>query len=289
LTLISTRSHHKEKRETREREIRRSEIFIWAVAILLFNQLFYQIKQDWSASLETLLYDLGAIGAFQFMAWYVIFSLLRTSDPIPATRWRDLLVAAAFCLLILLPTSRATWVAATGIAIYLFIFNEDDPQLRAAATVLAGLSVQEFWGHIFFNLVASPLLSAEAAAVGTLLVAVRPGTAWHGNVISGSNGFGIIVYSGCSSFHNLSLAVLCWLAVSRWRNQNRWRQDLVMFGVVAVTMILLNLLRLCLMAWDMDLYDYWHEGMGAHIFAIGASVTILSISLYGSRPISRLR
>jgi exosortase/archaeosortase family protein len=287
LTLVSTLSRHTEYKATGERKIRRREIFIWVAAILLLNQLFYQIKQDWSASLETLLYDLGAIGTFQFIAWYVIFSLLRASNPTPAARWLDLLVAVAFCLLILLPTSRAIWVAATGIAIYLFISNEGDPQLRAAATVLAGLSVQEFWGHIFFNLVASPLLTAEAAAVGTLLAAVRPGTAWHSNIITGSSGFGIIVYSGCSSFHNLSLAMLCWLAVSRWRNQNRWRRDLVMLGVVAGTMILLNLLRLCLMAWDMDLFDYWHEGMGADIFAIGASLTILSISLYGSRPASR--
>ena len=179
--------------------------------------------------------------------------------------------------------SRAIWVAAVGIAIYLFIFNGGDLRLRAAATVLAGLSVQEYWGHIFFNLVAFPLLDAETAAVGTLLAAVRPGTGWQDNMITGPNGFGIVVYSACSSFHNVSLAVLCWLTVSRWRHQNEWRRDLVMLGVVAGTMILLNLLRLCLMAWNVDLYDYWHTGPGADIFAIAASVAVLSISLYGSR------
>ena len=283
MTLVSTLSRHTENRETDDLKIRRREVFIWAAALLLINQLFYQIKQDWSASLETLFYDLGAIGAFQFMAWYVIFDLLRASDPVPA-RWRELLVAAALCLLLFLPMSRAIWVAAVGIAIYLFIFNGGDLRLRAAATVLAGLSVQEYWGHIFFNLVAFPLLDAETAAVGTLLAAVRPGTGWQDNMITGPNGFGIVVYSACSSFHNVSLAALCWLTVSRWRHQNEWRRDLVMLGVVAVTMILLNLLRLCLMAWDVDLYDYWHTGPGADIFAIAASVAVLSISLYGSRP-----
>ena len=283
MTLVSTLSRHTENRETDDLKIRRREVFIWAAALLLINQLFYQIKQDWSASLETLFYDLGAIGAFQFMAWYVIFDLLRASDPVPARR-RELLVAAALCLLLFLPMSRAIWVAAVGIAIYLFIFNGGDLRLRAAATVLAGLSVQEYWGHIFFNLVAFPLLDAETAAVGTLLAAVRPGTGWQDNMITGPNGFGIVVYSACSSFHNVSLAVLCWLTVSRWRHQNEWRRDLVMLGVVAGTMILLNLLRLCLMAWDVDLYDYWHTGPGADIFAIAASVAVLSISLYGSRP-----
>ena len=59
-------------------------------------------------------------------------------------------------------------------------------------------------------------------------------------------------------------------------------------GVVAATMILLNLARLCLMAWNIDLFRYWHDGMGAEIFAIGASLTILLISLYGAGPAKRL-
>jgi len=53
-------------------------------------------------------------------------------------------------------------------------------------------------------------------------------------------------------------------------------------------MIVLNLVRLYLMAWDIDFYYYWHDGAGAEIFVISASLTILAISLYGSRPTRRL-
>lgn len=285
MTLVDIATVQTKHKETGSRcNLHRREIFIWVAVILLLNQLLYQIKEDWSVSLERLVYDLGAIGAFQFMAWYVVLSLLRDSDPVSVARWRDLLVSGALCLLLLLPMSRAIWVAALGIAVYLFIFSDRDPRLRAAATVLAGLSVQQYWGHIFFNLVAFPLLRAETAAVGTILAAVRPGTAWHDNMVAGPNGFGIVVYAACSSFHNVSLAALCWLAVSRWRYLCRWRRDLVMLGVVGGTMILFNLFRLCMMAWDMDLYDYWHAGVGADIFAVAASLTILLIALYGSRP-----
>jgi hypothetical protein len=38
------------------------------------------------------------------------------------------------------------------------------------------------------------------------------------------------------------------------------------------------------MAWNNDLFHYWHDGLGAEIFAIGASLMILSISLYGAGP-----
>jgi exosortase/archaeosortase family protein len=286
VTEVDTAALQTKNRETRgNHNIQRREIFIWAAVILLLNQLLYQIKGDWSASLERLVYDLGAIGIFQLMAWYVVFGLLRDSDPISVARWRDLIVTAALCLLLLLPMSRVIWVAALGIAIYLFLFNNGDPRLRAAATVLAGLAVQQYWGRIFFNIVAFPLLRAETTAVGTILAAVRPGTTvWQDNMITGPDGFGIVVYDPCSSFHNVSLAVLCWLTVSRWRLLNQWRRDLVMLGVVTATMILLNLVRLCLMAWTRDLYDYWHAGAGTNIFAVTASLIVLLIALHGSRP-----
>jgi hypothetical protein len=180
------------------------------------------------------------------------------------------------------------WVAAAGVSSYLWIFNRDDTKLRAAAAVLAALSVQEFWGHVLFNLAALPLLHAETAAVGVILQAFRPGTVWQDNVITGPSGYGIVVYTGCSSFHNLSLAMLCWVTVSRLRHQNWRTSDLVTGGAVAATMILLNLARLCLMALNIDLFRFWHDGAGAEIFAISASLAILLISLYGARPVKRL-
>jgi hypothetical protein len=264
------------------------DIFIWPAVVLFANQLFGVVRELRSASLEKLVSDLGAVGIFQYMAWYVVFRLLLASDRSMAARWGHLLIAAGICCLLFLPTSRMVWVAATGIAICMWVFNRGDPKLRAAGAVLAALSMQELWGHVFFNLVAMPLMRAETAVVGTMLAAVRAGTVWQDNVITGPSGFGIAIYTGCSSFHNLSLAMLCWVSVCKLRHQDWQRRDFVVGAVVGGTMILLNLVRLYLMAWDIDLLHYWHDGTGAEIFAIGASTTILLISLYGTRSTERL-
>jgi hypothetical protein len=81
--------------------------------------------------------------------------------------------------------------------------------------------------------------------------------------------------------------MLCWLTMSRLRRQD-WRvRDFVTGGLIGITMILFNIARLCLMAWDVGLFHYWHDGAGAEIFAVGASLTILLMSLYGSRPAER--
>jgi exosortase/archaeosortase family protein len=240
-----------------------------------------------SASLEALVSNLLAVGIFQYLAWYAVFRLLGSSDRAPVARWRDFLVTAGLCVLVFWPTSVMIWVAATGIAIYLWRVGAGDPRLRAAGIVLAALAVQEFWGHIFFDLVAFPLLKAEAAVVGTLMEAMRPGTVWHDNIVMGPGGFGIVIAISCSSFHNLSLAMLCWLTVSRLRRQD-WRvRDVVIGGAIGLTMILLNVARLCVIGWSFELFHYWHDGAGAEIFAIGASLTILLMSLYGARPAGR--
>src|SRR6266481_3012178 len=149
-------AHRINRREgQRERALPRRDIFIWAAAILFLNYLYGVVKEMPAASLEALVPDLLAVGIFQYLAWYVIFRLLGASDLAPAARLRDFLVTAALCLLVFLPSSRVIWVAASGIAIYLWLTDTGDPKLRAAGIVLAALSVQQLWGKVFFNLLAS--------------------------------------------------------------------------------------------------------------------------------------
>lgn len=262
---------------------RRRTVFIWVCAIIFLNQLFSVTNDLSSTSPEQLLTDLSAVGVFQTMAWYAIFRLLALSDPEPVAQSRGLLIALALCCLLLFPSNRDLWVTALGVAVVGWLFNGGDLKLRAAALVLAALSIQEFWGRIFFKMFALPLLRAETAVVGTVLQGIRPGTEWRDNVITGPDGHGIVVYDLCSSFHNLSLAALCWLTVRCLRDQNWRARDLATGAIVGMTMVIFNVTRLCLMAWDAKLYHYWHDGGGVQIFDIGASTTILLMSLYGSR------
>jgi exosortase/archaeosortase family protein len=268
-------------------DLPRRDLFLWVCAIFFLNQLFAAANQLPSAAPGQALSDLAAVSVFQVMAWYAIFRLLASSDPRQVARMRDILIALALCLPLFLPTTRTIKVLALGAAFFFWTRGRDDPKLRAAGTVFAALTIQEYWGHIVFDLFALPLLRAETAVVGALMHAARAGTVWQGNVITGPSGFGIILYSGCSSFHNLSLAMLCWLTVSKLRNRDWRSRDLIIGCVIGATMIACNVMRLCLMAWSADLYEYWHNGLGAQIFAVGASVLVLFLSLYGSRPETR--
>ena len=221
----------------------RRDVFIWVCAILLLNQLYGVVKELPSPSSKQLLVELGEVGVFQVLAWCAIFRLLVLSDPRPIAQLRDLFIAVALCCLVFVPSTRMIWVAALGVAIFGWLCNRGDPKLRAAATVLAALSVQELWGRIFFGLFTLPLLRAETAVVGTMLQAIRPQTVWHDNVINGPSGHSIVVYDLCSSFHNLSLAALCWVTVRSLRDR-RWQvRDIVTGCVVCITMVAFNMTR----------------------------------------------
>ena len=267
-------------------DLPRRDLFLWICAILFFNEVLGAVNQLHSTSPGQILSDLAAASVFQIMAWYAIFRLLASSDPRQVAQLRDILVALALCLPLFLPTTRTIKFVALGAAIFSWIRGRDDPNLRGAGVVLAALTVQQYWGHIVFDIFALPLLQAETAVVGTLVQVLRAGTVWQGNVITGPSGFGIVVYSACSSFHNLSLAMLCWLTVTRLRNQSWRRRDLLTGCVIGAAMIACNVARLCLMAWSPGFYEYWHNGPGAQIFAVGASVMVLVLSLYGSRPVA---
>jgi Transmembrane exosortase (Exosortase_EpsH) len=261
----------------------RRDLFIWAAVILFFNQLADAAKGSITFSIETVIYTLLAISIFQYMAWYVIFRFLSTSDRAQAARWQDLASITALLILLFVPAGRMIWVSATGLAGYLCFFNNGDRRLRSAGIVLAALSVQALWGHLFFNLIALHLLRIETAAVGFLLEMGGAGTSWKGNIITGPTGFGLAIFAPCSSFHNLSLALLCWVTVTRMRGQYWSRRTFVIGAIIGTTMIAFNFARLYLMALDADSYDLWHEGAGAEIFAVGASLSVLLISLIGIR------
>ena len=258
-------------------------VVLWGIIIIFANQLIEAVRPITTTPTWSMISDFWSISVFQYMAWYTIFCRLSSSDSVKVANWRHIVPIIAICLLVFLPAKGMIWVAATGIAVFCLISNRSDLRMRAAGVVLAALSVQEFWGHIVFQLISFPLLQAETAVVGTLLQLTWAGTVWHDNVITMPSGHGILLYPYCSSFHNVSLAILCWVTVTNLINLNWRHSNYVTGAIVVVAMIVFNTGRLYLMALGPYSYHYWHEGAGSDIFQIGASLSVLLLTLCGSR------
>jgi Transmembrane exosortase (Exosortase_EpsH) len=261
----------------------RSAVLRWAVIILGVNWLLAIVEENRTSTLPDLVTSLLSVGVFQYMAWFAVFRLLGAADRTKMASNRDWAVVLGLCLIVFLPNRRAAWIAATAIGLYFALLSGGDRKVRSCGIVLLALSGQEFWGRQLFELIASPLLRAEAAVVGTILQTMQHGAAWQDNIITDQSGWSIVIYPFCSSFHNVSLALLCWVTVSRLARDTWQGRDFAIAGLIGLAMIAMNVTRLLLMSFNQNLYHYWHDGAGSQIFAIGASLFVLLASLYAAR------
>jgi hypothetical protein len=271
------------------RAFTRRELFIWFAAILLATKFFQSVLQVSGLSFrDSLLIQAAGIGAFQLLAWFAVFRLLiREPSALPATR-QDFavigilgIVNIALGAVNVVPAQREIWIVATLAAIYIFLTNAKGSYGRAAATVLLALCAQSLWGPVFFSLFALDLLRGDAVLVGTILDATRSGYTWHDNIVE-TQGHAIEIYGNCSSFHNISLSILCWVTLTKLSRPTWIPSDFIFGAAACVVMIAVNVARLYVAALSYASYEYWHNGFGAHIFQVGVSVMILLISLWGS-------
>ena len=229
----------------------RKELFIWFAAILLATKFFQSLLLVAGHSVEDkLVVQAAGIGAFQLLAWFAVFRLLLAElATVPATR-QDFAVAGVLGVVLValgamhvLPGQKTIWIVATLAAIYIYLTQAKGSYSRAAAVVLMALCVQSLWGPVFFSLFALDFLHVDAALVGTLLDATRSGYTWHGNVVA-TQGHSIEIYAGCSSFHNVSLAALCWVTLTKLSRPNWTPTDFIFGAAACLVMIGVNVARL---------------------------------------------
>lgn len=267
----------------------RREMLLWLAIALLGVQLFAISAGSLEAYLAGLQGHLASKNIFTYVAWFAVLSLLADSARQAPGRASDAVLVLAVIASGLLTTRSAPWLAMTASAAYLMVRDRTDIKLNAAGAVMLALAFNGFWGPRFFESFAYYLLQADAALVGAALNASRTGIQWSETIVGASSEHSIIVYGPCSSFHNISLGLLCWVALTKLARPHWVRSDIWVGVAVVLTVIALNASRLYLMALDAENYAYWHTGTGQLIFAWATTLSVLAISLYGALCVGRAR
>ena len=136
-----------------------------------------------------------------------------------------------------------------------FLRDRDDPNTKAAGTVAAAMAVQAVWAPLIFSKISFVLLQVDAGAVGWLVIFL----------------YGIRIYGPCASFHNLSLASLCWVTLSMLHRPYWVKSDIYIGLVAALIQFGFNICRLVMVCLSPPMYEFWHEGSGKHIFSAVAT------------------
>lgn len=169
----------------------------------------------------------------------------------------------------------------------LWMLRRGDPAVRAAAAIALALAAHELWSRLVFAVLSPELVQVDAALVGSAVKATIAGATWRGNLISTGHGHVIAIADACSSFANVSSALLVWVAVTKLERLEWRRRDLLVGAAAVAGQVLLNAGRIYLMALSWPLFLYWHDGPGAQIYVVAASVSSVLIAAAGARWAAR--
>ena len=190
----------------------------------------------------------------------------------------DLAVGAAFLLLVALPVSSLSWVAIAAFCIYI-LATTNGASTRQGAVILLATTVPMLWSRLLFRFFANPILNADAFLVSWVL-----GTSRSGNMIEfADHSRELVIFAPCSSLANLSLAILCWVAVSELTVHKRSPYDIFWCFLACTSVIAVNVSRMAMMGVSESLYNTVHSNLGDAITSLMITAITISICLIGTR------
>jgi hypothetical protein len=195
-------------------------------------------------------------------------------------RMLDLVVALGFLGLVVLPIYAMSWVAVTGLSLYILFFANDGAERRRGALILLALAVPMLWSRLLFQFFARFLLELDAMMAAGLL-----GTERIGNLVRFADNSGYMVITpGCASFGNMTYAFLCWIVVSQWVN-HRWRSiDLLWLFLACASVVAINVTRIALTGQSQANYQLIHNNQyGEVVLSTVFLCLIIGFSVIGAR------
>jgi hypothetical protein len=213
---------------------------------------------------------LGHSWAF-WVACACCLRLALLAEPAPAAP-RDRWLAAASAAAALVPLSPVAAFAGSVLALALLTDRTAGPQLKAAAWVLAAISVQLFWSRLAMMFFVRPIATADAHLVS--LVIRRPVVGYTVEFAHGGHTLSIL--GACTSVQNASVALMLYVALVRSFRPVPRRSELLALAGVFVTVVGINIGRLALMTQSMEMYHLVHGPSGADV--VNAVITTAGLA-----------
>ena len=184
-----------------------------------------------------------------------IFLVLR--DRTKGVLWSELGLAAGFVLLVILPIGPLSWIAVTALSLYIIV-SANVATSRRGAIILLATTVPMFWSRLLFQFFAGLILQVDASLVGWLLGTHRTGT-----LVEFADGSGqLVIFPGCSSLANVSLAFLCWVTISQLVCHKKSAYDVLWCLLACVSVIMVNVTRITIEGLSQWHYATFHSPWG---------------------------
>lgn len=229
------------------------------------------------------------IDAICLIAWGCVALLLTRDQHIEPASTRQVSTMLLICAAAVPLAGVAYNCALTAAGLAVVLSSGWSVRQQRAAGVLLAIATARLWSKVIALLFSGVILRLDTAAAGLAMRAALPGSSWSGNRLFSTGGPGVTVAMGCSSFANLSLVCLCFTSLAALDGARADCRSALALAGACGAIVLLNTVRLLLMARSLAAFDYWHNGTGAQVFGIGMSATAVLLCSAGARWAARGR
>jgi hypothetical protein len=243
---------------------------------LLGRGIYYSLGlEGWMGALIA-----SEMNVFVLFACFAGISLILANER-DEIRPADLAIGGVFLVLVSLPIFPISWVAVTGLSIYILLFTKEagDSARKRGALILLALTAPMLWSRLLFQFFSKYILDIDAGLVASVL-----GSSRVGNMVAFADGSGYMVVSpDCSSFSNVSFAFLCWVTITQWAKHRFAPVDFIWLLLACSSVIFANVARIALTGLSHRNYELIHNESTSMV--VGSIILALTIgfSVMGAR------
>jgi hypothetical protein len=219
-----------------------------------------------------------SISAIVLLACFAGVSLML-SDKTDEIRLADLAVGAVFLIFVTLSTGALSWAAVTALSLYVLLFTKGSSERKRGAMILLAATVPMLWSRLLFAFFARYFLEFDTSLVALLL-----GTQRDGNMVRFADGSGnLVIFPGCSSIANVSLAFLCWVTVTQVTKHRPSRADVLWCLLACASVVVVNVTRMSIEGLSRSNFLALHNPSGDLIFNTATLVLMVGFTVIGVR------
>lgn len=216
--------------------------------------------------------DLFGVSAIVWFALYAMISLGLKAELSEVPTRIDWLICGALILACLLPSAAPALGGFIIVTTWLLITARTGEE-RSVAIIALALTGPLLWGPLILRLMGTELLNLDAS-----IAALVSGNTASGNlVVVPGDKPDLLIMPGCSAFKNLAPVFVLAATLSQLLGAALDRKLAVACALGVVAVVLINSLRLAMIAWYPEHYEYLHVGGGATLFSYATMLAVVAI------------
>jgi hypothetical protein len=249
-------------------------LFLLACANGVASRIVQSVNQyGW----EDALFHTFDISVIEWIACIAGVSLIFRDRSV-GIRSSELALGVGCVILVLLPIGALSWVAVTGLSLFILL-TADVSTARRGAFILLAATVPMLWSRMLFKFFASTILGADALLTSWLLGTHRSGTVVEFADHSGQ----LVIFPGCSSLVNVSLAFLCWVTLSQLVSHKKSIHDFFWCFLACASVVAVNVTRLMISGLSQWHYATFHNQWGDAFANLIIFALIVGVGAMGLR------